>query len=114
MEKNDKDLGRRTEATPLGFFKLSSLKRLIVIFFGTFCFTGYFPIAPGSFSSFTALLVLYFSCVSGVVFFIVFSTVLFFAGVLAGFILEKDWGKDPSKIVIDEVVIVDFVVTGVI
>ncbi len=78
--------------------------RRLAILLGTFFYTGFFPFAPGTFSSFVVLLALYFIDISDAVIIIGISIILFFTGVFVSFILEKEWGKDPSKIVIDEAV----------
>ena len=78
--------------------------RRLAILLGTFFYTGFFPFAPGTFSSFAVLLALYFINISDAVIIIGISIILFFIGVFVSFILEKEWGKDPSRIVIDEAV----------
>ena len=108
LKKNDKILKTKTEDSPLGFFQSNLLIKILVIFLGSGAFTGFFPFAPGSFASLITLLFLYFSNASNPVFLFIFSTILFFVGVFICFILEKMWGKDPSRIVVDEVVGMSF------
>ena len=108
MEKNDQVIKEETEIRPLGFFQSNLLIRILVIFLGSGAFAGFFPFAPGSFASLITLLFLYFSNASNPVFLFIFSTILFFVGVFICFILEKKWGKDSSRIVVDEVVGMSF------
>ena len=108
MEKNNQVIKEETEVYPLGFFQSNLLIRILVIFLGSGAFIGFFPFAPGSFASLITLLFLYFSNASNPVFLFIFSTILFFVGVFICFILEKNWGKDPSRIVVDEVVGMSF------
>ena len=108
MEKNDQVIKEEAEIRPLGFFQSNLLIRILVIFLGSGAFAGFFPFAPGSFASLITLLFLYFSNASNPVFLFIFSTILFFVGVFICFILEKKWGKDSSRIVVDEIVGMSF------
>ena len=69
--------------------------------------TGYLPVAPGTWGSIFGIIVLfflqYFSCLSQelLVALIIF---FFFIGTWSTHVLEKEWGKDPSRVVIDETV----------
>ncbi|MFC1557756.1 phosphatidylglycerophosphatase A [candidate division KSB1 bacterium] len=76
--------------------------RYLTRFVSTGAFTGYFPFAPGTFGSFVMVGILYFSCVSSPLILAVIAAVLFFAGVFASTETEKELGKDPSIVVIDE------------
>jgi len=80
------------------------LIRKLAIFLGSFAFAGYVPFAPGTFTSLVVLLIIYFICISNAVFLFSIAVILFFIGVFVSSILEKEWGKDPSKVVIDEAV----------
>ncbi|MCK4966112.1 phosphatidylglycerophosphatase A [bacterium] len=71
-------------------------------FVSTGAFTGYFPFAPGTFGSFVMAGILYVSCVSSPLMLAVITAVLFFGGVFASTQTEKELGKDPSVVVIDE------------
>ena len=104
MKKNNKILNDKTEECSLGFFHSNSLTEVITIFFGTFSFIGYLPFCPGTLASLAILLILCFAGVSNSFILISLAIVLFFIGVLVSFVLEREWGKDASKIVIDEVV----------
>jgi phosphatidylglycerophosphatase A len=79
---------------------MKQLSRLI----GTAFYTGYAPVAPGTAGSFFALLL--FILIPGLrgwpLFGICFF--IFFVGVWAGTIIENSEGKDPSIVVVDEVV----------
>ena len=73
----------------------------------TFFYAGYAPKAPGTFGALGAVLFLYLLDFFGIlsdplIFFLV--VVFYLAGVWSSNVLEKDWGKDPSKIVVDEAV----------
>jgi len=108
LEKNNQVVKEETEVRHLGFFQSNLVIRIFVIFLGTGAFTGFFPFASGSFASVITLLLLYFSNASNPVVLFIFSTILLFVGVFICFILEKQWGKDPSRIVVDEVVGMSF------
>ena len=80
-------------AKPGGFFwKLSAS------FFGT----GYSPVAPGTAGSLAAFVILWFVPTDVFWFWIAFIAITLF-GVLVSGKAENFWGKDPSKVVIDEV-----------
>ena len=76
--------------------------RYLARFVSTGAFTGYFPFAPGTFGSFIMAGILYCSSVSSPLMLSVITAVLFFAGVFASEQTEKELGKDPSIVVIDE------------
>ncbi len=69
--------------------------------------TGYSPIAPGTAGSLLASIALYFLYFSGIVpnliSLIIVLILTTFIGVWSADYLEKEWGKDPSKVVIDEI-----------
>ncbi|MCD6501366.1 phosphatidylglycerophosphatase A [bacterium] len=70
--------------------------------FASFFFTGYSPIAPGTVGSLAAFAILWFIPNGNWIFWIALVAVSLF-GVLVSGKAEKYWGKDPSRIVIDEV-----------
>ncbi len=72
--------------------------------FGSGFFTGYIPIASGTFGSFAALLIYYIPGFEKP--YIIFSAIFIFAvyGIYLGNKFEKLYGKDPSQCTIDEVV----------
>jgi phosphatidylglycerophosphatase A len=82
------------------------IKQLILIF-TTFFYLGYFPVAPGTVGTFGGVLlyfILYFLKVGWVVYGFIFLG-LGFLGVIASSRAENYFSeKDPSQIVIDEVV----------
>jgi len=66
-------------------------------------FTGYFPFAPATVTSFFSLVPVYFLSrqpflAAGVI------VVVFFLGVYLADELERVWGKDPARVTIDEIV----------
>jgi len=78
------------------------LTNFLKILFGSFFFTGFFPIAPATFTSFFSLalpLLLY----PYPIFYLITTTFIFFIGVHIATDLEKIWGKDARRITIDEV-----------
>jgi phosphatidylglycerophosphatase A len=66
-------------------------------------FAGYCPIAPGTAGSLTGLLIWWFGADLNIWLQLSFIVTLFFLGVWAATLAEKDWGHDAGKIVIDEV-----------
>jgi len=77
--------------------------------------SGYAPFAPGTAGALVGCLILCglhylwqeeFSgqAIQGQWMLILLTGIFFFAGVAAGNVLEPEWGHDPSKIVIDEIV----------
>jgi phosphatidylglycerophosphatase A len=70
---------------------------------GSGLFTGYFPLAPATVTSFFVLLPAYlltrFPLWHGLT-----AVAVFFVGVPIATDLEKAWGKDPHRVTIDEVV----------
>ena len=86
----------------------------VLKFFASGFGTGYSPVAPGTVGSALACVILFFLNQffpnqfpgEGIdsLFFIILILVFFAIGVYAGNFLEPEWGEDPSKIVIDEMV----------
>jgi len=68
---------------------------------------GYLPLAPGTWGAVVGILVLYllhtFSILSTAVL-LALIIVFFFLGTFVTDQLESEWGKDPSKVVIDETI----------
>ncbi|MDP4267908.1 MAG: phosphatidylglycerophosphatase A [Bacteroidota bacterium] len=82
---------------------LRFLQKLIATFLGL----GFSPIAPGTIGSIGGLLFWYIFqlyCILPNITLLIFIIVFFVSGVYSSFKLEAIWGKDPSKIVVDEVV----------
>lgn len=70
---------------------------------GSGFFSGYFPFAPATVTSMFALIPAYFlSRVPGISLMVIL--IVFFIGVWLATDLEKVWGRDPSRVTIDEVV----------
>ncbi len=82
--------------------------KFLTYFFGTVFGIGYIPLAPGTIASVLATCAYYFSVKSFGLNDLKFNfllIVLFFLGIIAGDFIEKDGKvKDPSFVVIDEVV----------
>ncbi len=76
------------------------LYHLIATFFGA----GYFPLGPGTVGSVVCAVAVYFLIPDEPFLLILILAVLFAAGVVSGTAMEKWHGKDPSLVVIDEVV----------
>lgn len=66
-------------------------------------FAGYCPIAPGTAGSLLGLLIWWFGADLNIWLQLSFIVTLFFLGVWAATLAEKDWGHDAGKIVIDEI-----------
>lgn len=67
-------------------------------------FAGYCPFAPGTAGSIVGLVVWWFWADLNIWLQLSFIVTLFFLGVWASTLAEKDWGHDAPRIVIDEVV----------
>ncbi len=87
---------------------MKSLHKMIATAFGA----GYSPIAPGTAGAIVAcgIYVLLFGGIFGDTFsgfsqlhFLTLTFLVTGAGIMSTNVLEKDWGKDPQKVVIDEV-----------
>jgi len=75
------------------------VSRSIATFFGA----GYFPKAPGTAATIAAIpLYLILRRLSAPLYIMALAK-LFVAGVIASEAMEDEWGKDPSRVVIDEV-----------
>jgi phosphatidylglycerophosphatase A len=70
---------------------------------GSGLFTGYFPLAPATVTSFFVLLPAFLLMRFPVLHALV-AVVLFFIGVPIATDLERVWGKDPHRVTIDEIV----------
>ena len=84
----------------MGFDPMASVvSRTIATFFGA----GYFPKAPGTFATLATLpLYLALRRLSAPVYLLALGK-LIAIGTIASGIMEKEWGDDPSRVVIDEV-----------
>lgn len=68
-------------------------------------FAGYAPVAPGTAGSAVCAVLYYFFCSSlGVAGWVLVLTAVFFVGVWAADGAARAWGKDPSRVVVDEAV----------
>lgn len=76
------------------------LKYLSIII-ATGLFTGYLPVAPATFSCAISIVIWYFILPFRAAY-IVLGLLLFVLGLLVSGRLEKDWGKDPRRVVVDE------------
>ena len=75
------------------------LKKIVATLF----FSGYAPVAPGTAGSALTAIVYYFFCSSmGAVEWFVVLTAVFFVGVYTAGEMERKWGRDPGRVVIDE------------
>ena len=80
--------------------KLNLVEKLI----GSGFYTGYIPIASGTFASFVALLIYYIPGFENLFIIIPVTVIFFFFGVSIGNKFEKKYGKDPAECTIDEMV----------
>ncbi len=79
------------------------MTRLIAKTFGSVFGIGYLPFAPGTFGSLAAVLIyLFFPALAPLGIFVPLIILTSALGVWAGGIMEKEYGKDPSSAVIDE------------
>ena len=77
------------------------------IFLATGMGLGFSPLAPGTMGALGGCVIAFFLrqySVYHVLILMLLILLFFFLGVHSSNKLEKDWGKDPSKVVIDEVV----------
>ncbi len=70
---------------------------------GTGFFTGYSPIAPGTAGSLLTLLILWLLPDFNPLTELIVCIILYAAGIWSASALEKEWGKDPGRVTIDEV-----------
>lgn len=72
--------------------------------------SGYSPIAPGTAGALLAMLIwwgyslLFNHCISIPILTFIVIVVFTFAGVWSSSVVEKYWGEDPSRVVVDEMV----------
>ena len=79
------------------------MARLIAKIFGSVFGIGFLPFAPGTFGSLAAALVyLLFPAVAPLGIFVPLILLTSALGVWAGNVMEKEFGKDPSSAVVDE------------
>jgi phosphatidylglycerophosphatase A len=79
------------------------MKRLIAKVAGSVFGIGYIPFAPGTFGSLAAaLLYLFIPAMAPLGVFVPLIVVVSALGVWAGGVMEGEYGKDPSAVVIDE------------
>jgi phosphatidylglycerophosphatase A len=78
---------------------LRSVTRTIATFFGT----GYLPRAPGTFASIATLPLYFLLRRLPLVPYLLVVGVLTSIGIVVSGRMEQEWGKDPSRVVIDEV-----------
>lgn len=62
---------------------------------------GYSPVAPGTLSCLIGVLIWYLFLDHNIIY-IGIASALFFIGVFVSGDLEKEWGRDPRRVVIDE------------
>lgn len=78
-------------------------------FFVTAFGVGYLPLAPGTWGSIVGALLIWVATLVDPSFtfsltFIAAIVVVFFLGVWGSKVVEKEWGEDPTRVVIDEVI----------
>ncbi len=87
---------------PISSPPLGRVRFFLEALVGTGCFTGYFPIAPATVTSFFMLLPAFFLARLPLLHALV-TVAVFFVGVPVAGDLERVWGKDPGRVTIDEV-----------
>lgn len=78
-------------------------------FFVTAFGVGYLPLAPGTWGSIVGALLIWMATLFNPSFtysltFVGVIVAVFFLGVYGSKVVEKEWGEDPSRVVIDEVI----------
>lgn len=73
----------------------------VKILIATGLLVGYSPVAPGTLSCLLGVFIWYL-LFSNRILYIVLASGLFVIGLIVADSLEKDWGKDPRRIVVDE------------
>ena len=79
------------------------ITKYLKILIGTGLLVGYSPVAPGTLSCLLGVLIWYL-LFNNRILYIVVASVLFIIGLIVSNVLEKEWGKDPRRIVVDEYV----------
>ncbi|HWR67461.1 MAG TPA: phosphatidylglycerophosphatase A [Desulfomonilia bacterium] len=82
---------------------MASMGRAVMRAIATFLGAGFFPRAPGTFATLAAVPLYLVVRRLPLPLYLAFVAKLFAAGVMASGRMEKEWGKDPSRVVIDEV-----------
>ena len=78
---------------------LAILSRMIASFFGA----GYAPVAPGTVGTLAAVPLYLIIRRWSVIPYLVFLGILTLVGIVVSHVTEQSWGRDPSRVVIDEV-----------
>jgi phosphatidylglycerophosphatase A len=78
--------------------------RKLAVFIGTTFGSGFSPIVPGTVGSLMAVVVLWLLPLPSTLIFSHIIVFLFFIGVWAAAVCEKQWGHDPGRVNWDEVV----------
>lgn len=78
------------------------MKDFIIKLFSTFFFAGYFPKAPGTFSSFLTIALIWFFVPENFVLLLTLAIILFAINILVAGRAEGIFGEDSKKIVSDE------------
>ena len=83
--------------------RLGTAGRWLIKVVATLFYSGYAPLAPGTAGSVLAALFYYYLCSSlGVLHWLAVLAAAFAAGVYTSTCMERQWGKDPGRVVIDE------------
>lgn len=77
------------------------IKRFLLLTFVSGFGSGYAPVMPGTAGSLLAALI-YFFLPAGDYLWLIIIILIFIGGLAVGNLVEKDYGKDPSFMVIDE------------
>ncbi len=81
--------------------KRSTIWHWLCIIIGTIFFTGYFPLAPATVSSFFSLILVIFLSKNNLIYTVVLVGIVVLGAIIAD-TLEKVWSKDARRITIDE------------
>ncbi len=91
---------------------MNKIKKLFLKFLATGCGTGYFPIAPATFGTILGIIIWWFFLYKTGIFLWLIIILFFITGIPLGHWAEKEWKKDPKYFVLDEIVGVWIVLTG--
>jgi phosphatidylglycerophosphatase A len=76
----------------------------LCLIISSFAGSGYFPVAPATFGTFIAALLMWWAPAPATALYVIITIVLFFIGMGTSHRVEQRLGPDPSAVVIDEIV----------
>jgi phosphatidylglycerophosphatase A len=79
------------------------MMKKIALFIASTCYSGFFPVAPGTVGALIAVVVLWLLPEFSIPVLVASCIVIYFIGVWVSGIAENAWGHDPGKVNWDEV-----------